>query len=177
MNPYVPSFFGSWDELTRMQFNPFFAGTTQFPIFNHFQQQRPMPFQNELPMFDVFQNFRPWTTPENLQFIPPNRLAHLFITQLSIRDLTHRLPKDQGKEVTDRIEQTIADEIDFVCGTGPRPPFPGPTPYPFLVASELNLFVNTLQEGSLKTSILQLTERIVNRATTAFTMKKEARAA
>jgi hypothetical protein len=176
MNPYVPSFFGSWDELTRMTTNPFFAGTTQFPMYNYFQHQRPVPFvPNELTP-EMFQYFRPGITNE-LNMVPPTRLTHLFITQLSIRDLTQRLPKEQGKEVTDRIDQTIADEIDFVCGTGPRPPFPGPTPYPFLVASELNLFANTLQDGSLKTSILQLTERIVNRTTTAFTLKKEARAA
>ncbi len=177
MNPYVPSFFGSWDELTRMAFNPSF-GTTQFPLFNYFTQRPPHIGPPDPGPLDVFQYFRPGMMNEfNPQTIPPGRMTQLFINQLSIRDLTHRLPKEQGKEVTDRIDQTIADEIDFVCGTGPRPPFPGPTPYPFLVASELNLFVHTLQEGSLKTSITQLTERIVNRATTAFTLKKEARAA
>jgi hypothetical protein len=176
MNPYVPSFFGSWEELSKM-YNPFFASTTQYPMFNFLQQQRPF-FQPELFTQDFFQYFRPPLNHElNQQLFPPERMTHLFIKQLSVRDLTQRLPKEQGAEITARIDQTIADEIDFVCGTGPRPhPFPL-SPVAFAVAAELNLFAHTLQEGTLKTSILQLTERITTRATTGVTLKKEARAA
>lgn len=177
MNPYVPPFFG-WEEMSRMFQNPFFGSTTQLPMFNYFQQQR-LPFFTQFEPLDMFQHLRPQLTPElNQQNIPPVRFAQLFLTQLSVRDLTERLPKEQGKEIINRLDQTITDEIDFVCGNGPRPhPFPGPPPYAFAVAAELNLFAHTLQEGTLKNAILQLTERITVRATTAFTVKKEARAA
>ena len=177
MNPYVPPFFG-WEEMSKMFQPPFFGNTTQLPLFNYFQQQR-VPFFTQFEPQDVFQYFRPQLTPElNQQIIPPVKLAQLFLTQLSVRDLTERLPKEQGKEIIIRLDQTILEEIDFVCGTGPRPhPFPGPSPYAFAVAAELNLLATFLQESTLKTAILQLTEKIAVRATTAFTMKKEARAA
>jgi len=178
MNAYVPPFFGPWEEMTRMFQNPFFGNTTQLPLFNYFQQQR-QPFFTQLEPLDAFQSFRPPLTPElNQQLIPPVKFAQLFITQLSVRDLTQRLPKDHSTEIINRLDQTILDEIDFVCGTGPRPhPFPGPSPYAFAVAAELNLFANTLLEGTLKTALLQLTEKIAIRATTPVTVKKEARAA
>jgi hypothetical protein len=106
-------------------------------------------------------------------------MSSIFIAQLAIRDLTSRVPKDQGSEVTTRLDQSIADEIDFVCGTVPHVhgPVPGPSPYPFAVAAELNVLGNIMQEGSLRNSIMQLAGQIVNRAVVPVVTKRETRVA
>jgi len=177
--PSVPSYFGSWEELVRsMIHNPFLGSGIHHPLLSYLQRPHlgspdPMPL-------DVAGFFNPGVmTALNPQPLPPRVMTSIFVAQLAVRDLTSKLPKEQGNQLNSNIEQSIADEIDFVCGTVPHvhPPIPGPSPFPFTVAAELNVFGNTLQEGSLRTSVLQLASQIVNRATTQVTAKKETRIA
>lgn len=179
--PYVPPYFGSWEELTKVLLNnPFLGGGTHtpHPLQAYFSQQRPPHIGPPDPgPLDIASLLRSGITSElNPQPLPPRSMTSLFLFQLSLRDLTARLPKDQGADFTTRLDQAISDEIDFVCGNVPHP-IPGPSPFAFAVAGELNLVGNTMQEGSLRSSVTQLANQIANRATAPVVAKKETRAA
>jgi hypothetical protein len=51
-------------------------------------------------------------------------------------------------------------DSDDIC---PRWPFPGPPPWLSIIASELTLVANTLQEGTLRTEILQIAGQLLDR--------------
>jgi hypothetical protein len=59
-------------------------------------------------------------------------------------------------------DQAIASFIDSddIC---PRWPFPGPPPWLSVIASELTLVANTLQEGNLRTGILNVAGKVLDR--------------
>jgi hypothetical protein len=183
--PYVPPYFGSWEELVRSLINnPFLGGGTQTPhplLAYMLQQQRPPHIGPPDPgPMDIANFLRTGITSElNPQPLPPRSITSLFVFQLAVRDLTSRLPKEQGAEMTARLDEAVSDEIDFVCGNvpHPHPPIPGPSPFAFTVAGELNLIGNTMQEGSLRTSVTQLASQIANRATAPVVVKKEPRVA
>lgn len=179
--PWVPSYFGSWEELVRsLLHNPFLGSGTHHPLHAYFQQRPPHIGPPDPGPLDVASFLNPAVIAAlNPQPLPPRAITSLFLAQLSVKDVTSRLPKDQGAELTSGLEQTIADEIDFVCGNVPHihGPIPGPSPFPFAVAAELNLIGNTLQEGTLRASVLQLAGQIISKAATPATARKESRAA
>src|ERR1051325_3642613 len=180
--PYVHPSFGSWEDVARtFATNPFFSGgaQTQHPLLAYFQQQQqrfPQIGQHESGLLEPLNLLRSVMTSDlNPQPLPPRAVTALFLFQIAVRDLTSRLPKDQGTELTGRLDQAISDEIDFVCGTvpHPHPPIPGPSPFAFTVAGELNLIGNMMQEGSLRTAVMQL----ASQASVPVTSKKEPRVA
>jgi hypothetical protein len=181
--PWVPSYFGSWEELVRsLLHNPFLGSGTQtnHPLLAYLQQRPPHIGPPDPGPLDIANFLNPGVLAAlNPQPLPPRVMTSIFVAQLAIRDLTSHLPKEQGGELTTRLDQSIADEIDFVCGTVPHVhgPIPGPSPFPFAIAAELNLLGNTIQEGSLRTSVLQLAGQIVNKATAPVSAKKGSRAA
>jgi hypothetical protein len=181
--PWVPSYFGSWEELVRsVLHNPFLGSGTQMPhpLLSYLQQRPPHIGPPDPGPLEIASIFNPGIISAlNPQPLPPRVMSSIFVAQLAIRDLTSRVPKDQGSEVTTRLDQSIADEIDFVCGTVPHVhgPVPGPSPYPFVVAAELNVLGNIMQEGSLRNSVMQLASQIVNRAVVPAVTKKETRVA
>jgi hypothetical protein len=176
--PWVPSYFGSWEELVNsLLHNPFLGSGTHHPLLNYVQQRIPHIPPDPGPL-DIASFLNPGIISAlNPQPLPPRSISSILLYQVAVRDLTSRLPKEQGAEVTARLDQAIADEIDFVCGNGPHPPIPRPSPYAFAVAAELNLIGATLQEGNIRVAVQQVANRIVNEATAPVGQKREARAA
>jgi hypothetical protein len=75
--------------------------------------------------------------------------------------------KEAAKQVIATAETGISQFLDDYCGTPPRLipwPFPGPPPWVSIIASELAEKANTFQEGSLRTALLQLAGRLLERA-------------
>jgi hypothetical protein len=71
--------------------------------------------------------------------------------------------KHQNKAAQHSANQAIETILDDWCGTPPRRhpwPFPGPPPWAWQIASELSLFANTLQAGSLRSEIETIVGRI-----------------
>src|SRR5215471_13794058 len=178
--PWVPSYFGSWEELVRsLLHNPFLGSGTQtpHPLLAYLQQRTPLGPPEPGPL-DIASFLSPGIISAlNPQPLPPRVMTSIFVAQLAVRDLTSRLPKEQGGELTTRLDQSISDEIDFVCGTVPHVhgPIPGPSPFPFAIAAELNLVGNSIQEGSLRNSVMQLASQIVSKATAPVAARKEPR--
>jgi hypothetical protein len=75
--------------------------------------------------------------------------------------------KEAAKQVIATAETGISQFLDDYCGTPPRLipwPFPGPPPWVSIIASELAEKANTFEEGSLRTALLQLAGRLLERA-------------
>jgi hypothetical protein len=74
--------------------------------------------------------------------------------------------KETAKQITNSAENAIMDALDDFCGTPPRVipwPFPGPPPWVWEIASQLTAAANTLQEGSLRTSLIQISGRVIEK--------------
>ena len=71
-----------------------------------------------------------------------------------------------ARQIVANGEATISQFFDDYCGTPPRLGhwiFPGPAPWISAIASELVLAANSLQEGSLRTSLLRLSGRLLEK--------------
>jgi hypothetical protein len=70
--------------------------------------------------------------------------------------------KDAAQQIIAAADQAIVGFLDSddIC---PRWPFPGPPPWLSIIASELTLVANTLQEGGLRTGILQVVGLVLDR--------------
>lgn len=70
--------------------------------------------------------------------------------------------KAAAQQIINGANQSIASFLDSddIC---PRWPFPGPPPWLSMIASELTLVANTFQEGSLRTSILEIAGQLLDR--------------
>ena len=179
--PWVPPYFGSWEELVRsLLHNPFLGSGGQHPLLAYFQQRPPHIGPPDPGPLDIATLLNPGVIAAlNPQPLPPRVMTAIFVAQLAVKDLASRLPKEQAGELNSTLEQSIADEIDFVCGTVPHVhgPIPGPSPFPFAIAAELNLLGNSMQEGTLRNSVVELAGQILNKATAPAAAKKGSRAA
>jgi hypothetical protein len=70
--------------------------------------------------------------------------------------------KTAAQQIIVGADQAITAFIDSddIC---PRWPLPGPPPWLSIIASELTLVANTLQDGALRTGILQVAGQVLDR--------------
>jgi hypothetical protein len=75
-------------------------------------------------------------------------------------NMTNKVAAQQIIAATDSSIGAFIDGDD-IC---PRWPYPGPPPWLSIIAAQLTLVANSLQEGSLRTGILQVAGRVLDRA-------------
>jgi hypothetical protein len=90
-------------------------------------------------------------------------VAFLVATVSSKEAAANMTDKESAKQIIAAANAAIAEYIDGddIC---PPWPYPGPPPWLSVIASELTLVANTLQEGSLRTNILQIAGQVLDRA-------------
>jgi hypothetical protein len=90
-------------------------------------------------------------------------VAFLVTTVSSKEAATNMSNKDAASQIIAAANKAISEYIDGddIC---PPWPWPGPPPWLSIVASELTLVANSLQEGSLRTNILQVAGQVLDRA-------------
>lgn len=104
---------------------------------------------------DVFpQPLNPDPVPWAVEF-----LLSAISSKAAAANMTNREAAQQIIATADRAISSFLDSDD-IC---PRWPFPGPPPWLSIIASELTLVANTLQEGSLRTGILQVAGNLLDR--------------
>jgi hypothetical protein len=75
--------------------------------------------------------------------------------------------KEAAEQVVAAVDTAVAKFLDDYCGTPPRAipwPFPGPPPWVEPIASQLTAVANTLQQGNLRTGLLQLAGQMLDKA-------------
>lgn len=147
---WVPPYFGSYEHLLKeLLHNPFLGSWQGGP-------HRAASFENPQPS--------PWLTAQ------PNPAQHavaLLIAAATAKE-TAAAMSDKGlaKQIVASAEASIAQVMDDYCATPPKAvpwPFPGPPPWVWEIASQLTAAANTLQEGSLRASLLQISGRVLDK--------------
>jgi hypothetical protein len=94
-------------------------------------------------------------------------VAALLVSAATAKDTASAVGnKEAANQITTSAENTISQVLDDFCGTPPRTvpwPFPGPPPWVWEIASQLTAAANTLQEGSLRTSLIQISGRVIEK--------------
>ena len=103
---------------------------------------------------DVFPQFNPAPVPWAVAF--------LVSAASSKAAAAHMTNKTAAEQIIAGAEQAITSFLDSddIC---PRWPFPGPPPWLSIIASELTLVANTLQEGRLRANILEIAGQLLDR--------------
>lgn len=101
---------------------------------------------------------------EGLEPTPTPWSVAFLVSAVSSKEAAAQMAnKDAAQQIIAAANASIARFIDSddIC---PRWPWPGPPPGLSIIASELILVANTLQEGSLRTGILQVAGQVLDRA-------------
>ncbi len=104
---------------------------------------------------DVNPQLNPDPVPWSVAF-----LVSAVSSKVAAANMTNKAAAQQFIATTDQAITGFIDGDD-IC---PPWPFPGPPPWLSVIESELTLVANTLQEGTLRTSILQVAGRVLDRA-------------
>jgi len=101
-------------------------------------------------------------SPTSVRGNVPGAVSFLVSAVSSKEAAANMTNKVAAQQVIAAADATIAKFIDSddIC---PPWPYPGPPPWLSIIASELTLFANTLQEGSLRTGILQVVGQVLDR--------------
>jgi hypothetical protein len=96
----------------------------------------------------------PWTVERSVAF-----LVSAASSKVAAANMTN---KNAAPGIIAAADGAIAAFIDSddIC---PRWPFPGPPPWLAIIASDLTLYANTLQAGSLQTAILKIAGQVLDR--------------
>jgi hypothetical protein len=120
----------------------------------------------------------------DLNLEPVYSAVAFLVTTVSSKDAAANMSnKEAAQQIIAAANAAISEYIDGddIC---PPWPWPGPPPWLSVIASELTLVANSLQEGTLRNNILQVAGQVLDRSQAvgagtagATTMAKRSRAA
>jgi hypothetical protein len=101
----------------------------------------------------------PWNNPDPV----PWSVAFLVSAVSSKEAAVNMTNKESAQQIIAATNASIAAFIDSdeIC---PRWPWPGLPPWLSIIASQLTLVANSLQEGSLRSGILEVAGQVLDRA-------------
>jgi hypothetical protein len=172
--PWVPPYFGSWDELVQSVLDAAtntLGGSGGRPpgalMMRSALGASPWSAWGPGPQPWVFGS-RPGPVPWAWGPVPDPWLPPVsyLISVLSLKEVVGRIPNEQTQqEFSTRIDAAVIDIIDDWCPTRPRPwPWPGPPPWIIPIVSELAFTAHQLQEGRLKEDILQVAGQVIQKS-------------
>lgn len=94
--------------------------------------------------------------------VPPG--ANWLVSALTAKEAAANMQNKQAaRQIIGAIDQSISSYLDGdeIC---PPWPWPGPPPWLSMIASELTFVANTMQEGRLRNSLLEVAGRVLDRA-------------
>jgi hypothetical protein len=146
---WLPPYFGSYEQLIKaLLHNPFLgSGQGGFP---------PRAFEDP--------QSSPW---RNAHVNPTQQAVALFISAATAKATASAMSdKEMARQIVASADAAISEVMDDYCGTPPRKvpwPFPGPPPWVWEISSELTTAANALQEGSLRSSLLDISGRVLSK--------------
>jgi hypothetical protein len=99
-----------------------------------------------------------------LNLEPVYSAVTFLVTTVSSKEAAANMSnKEAAEQIIAAANEAISEYIDGddIC---PPWPWPGPPPWLSVIASELTLVANSLQEGSLRSNILQVAGQVLDRA-------------
>lgn len=146
---WLPPYFGNYEQfLKELLHNPFLGSGQGGVPHRAFEDPQPSP----------------WRT---AQFSPAQQAVALLISAATTKETASAMSdKELAKQIVASADAAISEVMDDYCGTPPRKvpwPFPGPPPWVWEIASELTAAANTLQAGSLRTSLVEISGRVLDK--------------
>jgi hypothetical protein len=116
----------------------------------------------------------PWNIIKTLPDPPPWGEIDLLVNAAVAQELASTIEDgDVRDQIMEAADQAVLDEIDDICPRLPhRGPWPGPPMRALGIASELTLFANTLEAGTLRERISGIATRIVEVAYSGVEARK-----
>ena len=147
---WLPPYFGSYEHLLKeLLHNPFLGSGQGGP-------HRAAAFEGPVP--------DPWRAAYTS---PARQAVALLVSAATAKETAAAMSdKSHAKQIAASADAAISEVLDDYCGTPPRKvpwPFPGPPPWVWEIASELTAAANTFQEGALRTSLLQISGRVLDK--------------
>jgi hypothetical protein len=131
----------------------------------------PLPWSMPFPRPEINTEPLPWGRLRPNTNPVPRAVAFLIAavnSKEAAKNMTNAANNAAAQQIITAAGEAIAEFIDGddIC---PRWPYPGPPPWLSIIATELTLAANTLQEGGLRTGILQVAGQVLDRAYTQNT--------
>jgi hypothetical protein len=159
-DPWVPSYFGSWDELVAYVISAALHPAPHGPV--------PLPF---LPHDAMLAHRHPLPKYPG-QFMLPvpcpwYPAVHALVSAVTAQQVAQAVQEPLRSQIERSASECIAQALDGYCGTPPRSipwPFPGPPPWIFAIASELNAIANTVEAPGMREGLLNVAGQVVERS-------------
>ncbi|HXW21134.1 MAG TPA: hypothetical protein VEK35_11570 [Roseiarcus sp.] len=103
---------------------------------------------------DVFPQFPPDPVPWSVAFLVSAASSKAGAANMSNKDAAQKIIAQANQAISSFLDS------DDIC---PRWPFPGPPPWLSIIAAELTVVANAMQEGMLRAGILQIVGQILDR--------------
>lgn len=146
---WLPPYFGSYEHLLKELLHNPFLGSGQGGV-------PPRAFEDPQPS--------PWRA---AHIGPAQQAVALLISAATAKETASAMAdKELAKQIVASADAAISEVMDDYCGTPPRKvpwPFPGPPPWVWEIASELTAVANTFQAGSLRTNLVEISGRVLDK--------------
>lgn len=159
--PWVPPYFGSWEQLIQEELgNPLLAtGGGGIPPVTYWNTPELLRINRSRARSDPM----PGIATSN----PMPGIVGTLVGLVSLKLAASQLKNGAAKTaLLGSIDSSIAADIDDIC---PPRPWPGPPTWVLNVVSTLVFVANTFQEGTLQTEIKGLATQILQRSLQAGT--------
>ncbi len=152
--PWVPPYFGSYEQLVNELLHDPFLGSG-----------RPRPHAAT----ELSRTGTPATETTALHPQPQpwrSGAVSYLVTAVSMKEIAAQTRGNLQEQLTQNADAAIDQFLDDFCGTPPSKipwHWPGPPPWNSVLAAELAMVANTLQSGFMRTELLSLAGRIIEK--------------
>jgi hypothetical protein len=146
-DPWVPPYFGSYQELVQYVLtHPLDSGGVRPPSRMAAYRKAPDPGPD------------PWG--------PPYGPVASLVNAVNVKALAATVSGPARQQLEVSANAAIEQILDDYCGTPPRVypwPWPGPPPWVYVIASELNAIANTMEAGRLREGLTEVAGLVLQR--------------
>ena len=154
-DPWVPPYFGSWDRLV--------AYVIQSALH---PPHPPLPRTHlEAALHSPGSGYSDVALPQDpVPMFPWTQAVSALVAAVNVQQLAATVEGPLRGQLEHSASASIAQVLDDYCGTPPRKipwPFPGPPPWNFVIASELNSIANTVTAAGMREGLLKVAGQVL----------------
>ena len=153
-NPWVPPYFGSWDRLV--------AYVIQSALHPH---HGPLPQTHlEAAIHSSGSGDSVGLPQDPVSAFPWSHAVSALVAAVNVQQLAANVEGPMRGQLEHSASKSIAQVLDDYCGTPPRKipwPYPGPPPWNFAIASELNTIANAVTTAGMREGLLKVAGQVL----------------
>ena len=150
--PWVPPYFGSYEQLVNeLLHDPFLgSGRPHTHVVTEMARTGTVTGENASPQPQAGRS----------------AAVSYLVTAVSMKEIASQMKGNLQQQLAQGAEAAIAQFLDDFCGTPPQKipwHWPGPPPWNSALAAELAMVANTLQVGLVRTELINVAGRIIEK--------------